>query len=365
MTGASAAAPRVHARTDALRRGTPPVTTGCQITGTEIVHQQRSSFGVHWLQGVTDSPEEELLDYFVQECGLTAPEVVAPWWSYRYAVRFAEGVRVMWDHPSGKSRCAVLVDGETCEALGWRQLSLVALPLRLTRLDLAFDGHEISPWRFAWAVERRLARTKLQTPDWHVSAEGQTYTLGRKGGVQVQCYNRRGFNRLELRMWGNRADAYQQRGGFLASVEAARSLGLGFLRDVIDFVDPQSDSNQSRRSLLPWWESFVEDAAKAGVRLPPRPPSCLARKRAFVDRIGKCLAEVERGWPGSVGRAAFVGLRELEKRGVSVAPGAAGVGVGMVTSVERRAERPSKARSVRAAVPGGLRDFGVYGAVRG
>ena len=152
MTGASAAAPRVHARTDALRRGTPPVTTGCQITGTEIVHQQRSSFGVHWLQGVTDSPEEELLDYFVQECGLTAPEVVAPWWSYRYAVRFAEGVRVMWDHPSGKSRCAVLVDGETCEALGWRQLSLVALPLRLTRLDLAFDGHEISPWRFAWAV---------------------------------------------------------------------------------------------------------------------------------------------------------------------------------------------------------------------
>lgn len=317
--------------------GAPPVTRGTKLQRTEIVHQERPNFGIHWLRGVGDGLVwEEVLHYLVTVVGLTHPVVAKGLWSYQEGVMFDEGVRFVWGPRGGDSKttCAIEVNGEACEALGWEKLVLLAAPFRLTRCDLAFDGHDLSPRRLRWAYEHKLARTRLQKADWRENDEGQTWTLGKKSSsAQVQCYNRRGFNRLELRLMGARANAFREAGGFKGAVEDARRLGVGFLRQVLDFVDPNSDSNQSRRSLLPWWGAFVAELPKVRVRLPRRAPSTFAGKRSYLVRIQKCLAEVEEYF----GRGTVGGVVEDGRRLLRTAQ----------DSVLGRAERPPR----RGALP--------------
>lgn len=341
MTAAHTLTDSAHALASALSGcvraggvGTPPVTRGAKL---QLVHVERSGFSVHWLRGVAHGVVwEQLADYLTRDVGLSDPVLCPGLWGYRKGLMFAEGVRLMWDpHSDTMPPCAIEARGEACEALGWERLSLLALPFELTRVDLAFDGHDLTPRRLWWSWQHKLARTKLKTPRWDNDGKHQTFTLGKVGSgtAQVQCYNRRGFNRLELRLFGVRAQAFQEAGGFVGGLLEARRVALGQLRSVIDFVDPQSDSNISRRALLPWWKAFVDGVLKARVQFPARVPASLASRRVFVRRIGKCLAHV----------AEFFGPAEIDE---AIAWGRLGLGLS-----DQRPDIKRRGRSRPQSVP--------------
>lgn len=265
----------------------PSCNTGGKITDA-IIHVPRSMFGVHWLQGTTEAIADDLVEDFSNHLAQTNWEVRDRGsFGYRASYVSSDGVQVHFNPSTAEMPASlVVVPGEVCETLGWERLRLLAMwGLKLTRVDLAFDHGDASPrtFRYFWLHGYARSRIRRSSCSYHESPDGTSFYIGAPGGThRLVVYDRRGFNRAELRLKGKRAHAFLERGAFLGSLTDARMLGLGFLRDLIDFVDPASEANMSRRVVLGWWQRWLEGAARAYVAMPPRPSQRLARALTWL-----------------------------------------------------------------------------------
>lgn len=276
----------------------PPCNTGVEITG-DVVHVPRSMFAVHWLQGTGNYDAHELIEDFSRHLGQENWEARdRGLFGYRASFVSQDGLQIHTaPSTAGMPESLVIASGETCEALGWDRLCLLATwGLKLTRVDLAFDHGDVSPRTFKYFWERGYARSRIHRSScsYHESPEGTTFYMGAPGGThRLVVYDRRGFNRAELRLKGPRAHALLERGFFSGGVEAGRVVGLGMLRDLVDFVDPTSGANVNRRGLLPWWERWLSGAARAFVTLPARAASSFAARFVWLrEQVAPTLARV-------------------------------------------------------------------------
>lgn len=276
----------------------PSCNTGVEITGA-LVHVPRSEFAVHWLQGTGNYDAYELIEDFSRHLGQENWEARdRGLFGYRASFASSDGLQIHTaPSTSGMPECLVIASGETCEALGWERVRLLAMwGLNLTRVDLAFDHGDVSPREFKYFWEHGYARSRVHRAScsYHESPDGTTFYMGAPGGLhRLVVYDRRGFNRAELRLKRERAHALLERGFFSGTAAEAAVIGLGSLRDLVDFVDPSSDKNVSRRSLLPWWERWLSGAARAFVKLPARVASSLASRFVWLrDQVAPTLARV-------------------------------------------------------------------------
>jgi DNA relaxase NicK len=217
-----------------------------------------------WLTGVGAGDPGAVVEFVAALIGDGAEvEHVPGRWRFGKRVKVGGLVEVMWDGAQkGMPDWCVNVSGEACQWLGFHGVqTLAARSDRLTRVDAAWDG---VPFTVAQAGEAFAAgdvRTRArdgtgQGPLRPKSKDGNTVTIGsREAGRQVCIYDRRGPVRFEFRLRRAHAAAIRET-LLLPAAEVAPAL-LGAVRSYLEFVDAESDSNVSRRALLPWWEAFV------------------------------------------------------------------------------------------------------------
>ncbi len=282
----------------------------------------RSPFGIHWVQGTTSTPADELLADFAEHFGQDTWEARGRGrFGYRESFVSVAGIEVH-TKPSTESmpESLVIVPGGACESVGWDRLRWLAMwGLKLTRVDLAFDHGDVAPRTFRryWEAGRARSRVHRDSFAWHENAEGATFTLGKRSGTRyLRVYDRRGFPRVELELRKERAQAFLGRGGFLGSLADARRLGLGFLRDMVDFVDSSAGRNPSRWPILPWWREWLGGAERANAAMPPRAPTTLAGSMQWMrDQVAVPLARVAYAFgQGAVDELVAVGKARLGPR---------------------------------------------------
>lgn len=270
-----AASGRPGVSTDARTpRATVPPSSN---TGAE------STVALHWLRGVAlDRSWDDVVGAL---CGLLGESaLVLDHGRNGYRSGWLVGpVRVYADDERPDMGVMVEIDGSGCEALGGYRLAEigVGLDLRLSRLDVAWDGFPLSPAevRDAWRAD--LVRTRCKVPDdaredrqwrtseWYSNAKGDTFTMGSRTAMQcARVYDMRGPVRFELELHGPLAAAAgrQLLGGLIEGDERRfAELAVGFARRFVDFVDPHAVGNRARAPLLSWWQSFVGAAQRSAV----------------------------------------------------------------------------------------------------
>lgn len=286
----------------------PGSKTGVEVTGAVAA-------AVHWLTG-TVLPDgdsgvvdvDRVLGFLADDLGESV-ELLD-----RGAMGYSEGfrvgpVRVMSSESRPDMGVLVLMDGECCEELGLGRIAAVhsGLGLRVSRLDLAFDGVPFTPEmvRDAWRGDQVRTRAKVprdarpdrqwRTSDWRENAQGDTFSMGSRTSSQfARVYDRRDTGtRFELELKGETAAVAAA--GLLALVNVGESErfgaeAVGWVRRFVDFVDPTSDTNVSRQTLLPWWESFICGAEKAQVSLGAAVTRTVEETRQWVIRqVGPAL----------------------------------------------------------------------------
>jgi phage replication initiation protein len=278
----------------------PPVgDTGVEVTA-----------GLHWYRGVTTQHDIGHVLDVVREVVGDEPVFIGSG-RYGYTERWLVGQVQVMEHPD-RSDMGVLVeaDGAACDALGAAGVARIALSLELraSRLDLALDGCGFTPAmvRDAWRAGDVRTRAKVppnaradrewRTCHWHESVEGDTFTMGSRGSQQyARCYDRRGPVRFELEL----KDETAARASEALMLRIARGdagvpgLMLGLVRRFVDFVDAASDSNASRRALLPWWASFLGGVERATLTLARAAVRTVEDVRAWVEgQVAPSLAVV-------------------------------------------------------------------------
>jgi hypothetical protein len=185
------------------------------------------------------------------------------------------------------------------ESEGWRW--------QVSRLDLAWDHCGFSPRTMYEAARRKDVRVSLRRrAGWcrfidSLEAEvgesedgdeqaGQTCYIGSSRSPRQLCvYNRRGFTRCEFRLRGERAAAVAR--DLLQYPEHEWSArGLCHLTDFIAFVDAASDPCITRCKPLPWWQQFIGDAKRSGVRILRALPKVFESAREKRKRSTRELA---------------------------------------------------------------------------
>lgn len=113
--------------------------------------------------------------------------------------------------------------------------------------------------RDAWLSRKVRTRSHPKSYDWRSNADGDTFYMGKRiSGRLIRVYNRRGPVRLELELKKKFAMPFVlnlAEQGFLTLRESA----VGALRDMVDFIEAEADSNRSRAPLAKWWNQFVGD----------------------------------------------------------------------------------------------------------
>jgi DNA relaxase NicK len=216
----------------------------------------------------------------------------------------------------------VEVTGEGCEQLGTLEvLDLAAvLELRASRVDLALDGADFTPKDVRDAWRAGDVRTRSQVPadalpdrqwrtcEWRSTATGDLFGMGaRSSRSYVRVYDRRGFTRLELELKAEAAIAAASalREARASGAAALAAVMMAWVRRSVDFVDASSDTNSSRRELLPWWAAFVGAVEAARVRLVDPVTRTLEDAQAWVERqVAPVLAVLER----AMGTSALLAL---------------------------------------------------------
>ena len=136
---------------------------------------------------------------------------------------------------------------------------------RVTRLDVAFDRACFKPRHCyeAWREGNVRCEAQRESYKWLESPEGDTFYIGARSSPRfVRIYDRRGPTRVELELKKPIADSVAQ-AMIALPFEEWLMVGLGHLRQFLDFVDAKSGKKLSLAPLLPWWEQFVCGAARA------------------------------------------------------------------------------------------------------
>lgn len=228
--------------------------------------------------------------------------------AYGYSEGFQVGpVRVLASESRPDMGVCVDVDGTGCEELGLRVLAELpsALELRVTRLDVAMDHCPFTPAELRDAWRSGQVRTRAKVPEdaredrqwrssaWQSRPSGDCFTMGARSSTQyARCYDERGFTRFELELKGRAAEvaAAELLGGELGAFATG---ALAWVRRFVDFVDAESATNVSRRSLLPFWEAFCGAVPRARVALEGVAVRTVAQVRGWVERqVAPALALV-------------------------------------------------------------------------
>jgi hypothetical protein len=118
---------------------------------------------------------------------------------------------VLYRYPSGgdTGHCHVEIKGEPLTSIGFegvrrflQGLEDADLTFRASRIDVAFDNVPCSPVELfnAWKAGKVKTRLHDHSHDWRENAKGKTFYWGSVTSErQGICYDKRGFNRVELR----------------------------------------------------------------------------------------------------------------------------------------------------------------------
>lgn len=218
---------------------------------------------------------------------------------------------VLYAYPRTGNHCSLQISGSAIEKLG--QDSLFRLleayqsyyseerdcedskfHWQCTRIDIAFDNVPFTPamCRDSWLAGNVRTRSHPDSYDWRSNAEGDTFYMGKRiSGRLIRVYNRRGPVRLELELkkkFSIPFVRYLAENGFMVLRESA----IGVVRDMVDFIDIESDSNKSRTVLLDWWSRFVGDVERIRFSRLSREDSASEeeiRLRLFYNRMRPTL----------------------------------------------------------------------------
>lgn len=264
----------------------PPTNRGEEITRGEVDH------GIHWLTTTVFGPVEVVLDLLVK-CLPGFSRDDRYWEAFTeakgggfYARRFVGpyGIVVTSDPitPGAPLHCSVRFTGKTCEQITSLGIKSWLLALerslfrwKLTRVDSAWDRSGASPELCFAAAKRGDVRTRLKLlnrlgegppdeeadcPVKHTEDGWGRKTFAMRSQTWGLCvYDRRGFNRVEFRAFGAKAECIGDMLLCRPVEEWSRRL-LGYMRRCVDFIDRASDANVSRCSLLSWWGELVAAA---------------------------------------------------------------------------------------------------------
>jgi hypothetical protein len=242
---------------------------GVFLTNDTVQPATPYQVGLHYLTGTSRHSLEAVKAYLSSLLG--ASEFAPTGYggnSYQHTLRSILDAKIYYT--DGREDILVWLPGRVCEFLGHSGLICIIehLELSCTRLDIAFDGHDISPMLLqqTWLdgnVNTRVRRESVDFRHEGVDVIGNTFYIGSKKSERVLCaYDRRGFNRLEFRVRGEMAYNLSQSFLMLHDEPDRVSLVLGMLRAWVDFVDRSVDVNPTRCPQLPWWSSFLNSAEK-------------------------------------------------------------------------------------------------------
>lgn len=238
--------------------------------------------GVHWLRFVTSWDLDSVLDHLAGALGESV--VVLPHGFKGYRAGYQVGpVKVSAEGHQEDMGRLVDIGGLGCEELGLTRLAALYRDLagKATRIDVAADHCPFTPAQLRDEWRAGNVRTRCKVPDkaredrqwrtskWDDNHRGDTFAMGSRTSSQYgRCYDERGWTRFELEAKHELAPIMA--GALLAAeslgdMDAWRSSALGFIRRLVDFVDQDSATHASRRSLLPFWETFISGAQKARV----------------------------------------------------------------------------------------------------
>ena len=266
----------------------PPANRGVEITTSGTTGGV--GFSVHWLTLTVFEPASLVVPWLMADLpGVGFDDDEADVFadsgstkSYGRLLVGPDGLRVCCEPRMAgmPAHVSISLSGSTCEAWGLARIQRLLVKLgesgwrwHCTRVDLAWDGSEVSPERFMAAVVAGNVRTRVKLKsmrngeevsgwEWRSNALGQTATLGNRHSSLLRVYNRRGFNRVELEAHATRARQVADLLS-LSPLEQWSTVGMGFLRSFVDVVDRAADSNISRCPLLGWWSDFISGAERA------------------------------------------------------------------------------------------------------
>jgi hypothetical protein len=183
----------------------------------------------------------------------------------------------------GDEFCSVEVKGLGCGHFGNSGMQRLMKDLqgmfrcRASRVDVMAHTTAFSPrtaYECGCAGSIRSRSVMPEQFSFHESSGGTTCVIGlvpkpgggmkRSGDRILRAYDLRGPTRVELESHGDYADGAAKALADAAMVDWPRLI-RGMIRQYVDFVNIESDARPTRRTLLPWWEAFVEDAEKIGV----------------------------------------------------------------------------------------------------
>jgi hypothetical protein len=262
------------------------------VGGQELVHVPREPITLHWVAGSGTNafePMEYLERRLCEALGQT--DLVQADYGlngYKKMLMAPFGIKLLFaPSVANQPDYHLIIPGDACEYLGVEKLKPLLYNLRLTRFDLAFDDFPLSPARVLEEFKAGRVRTKIRRDSFseQYNAKGDSIYIGKRGsGTQyLNVYNSRGFVRAELRLSGERAE--KARDDFLCSNEKTfASFAISRLRDCLDFIEPESDVNVSRAKLQEWWQLFVQDIARANVKLTPKPVAAIQKMATWLHQ---------------------------------------------------------------------------------
>jgi hypothetical protein len=270
----------------------PPTNRGVIMTDTSIV--DGITVRPDYMTGTSKMSLDEVKNYLSSVLGAVDwVEVSHGGYGYKHIAMSAYGVRIYYTE--GREDILVWVPGKACEYLGdagvWATRSY--LDLKLTRLDLAWDRVGVSPYllRDSFKASQYSSRVRANSCKWIEDGDGfQTFYIGSGHSLRtLVCYNRRGYNRLELRLRDDYAQATAQTMEYLYEEKDRIEFYLSLVTGYIDFVDRQVDTNVSRCPRLDWWADFVGSVDKMRFALEKK----VQHAQEFVNNvIGRMSASV-------------------------------------------------------------------------
>lgn len=291
-------------------------------------------------------PLDTVLDYVSSLLNGEAVEARASG-RHGYTATHVVGPVLVWSSP-GRVDCCVEISGSACEELGLESVAVLyfGLGLKASRVDVAVDHCPFTPSQLREHWMRDQVRSAARVPNvealearglalrpeyqgvrscrWHESGTGATFSMGsRQSSQMARCYDTRGFTRLELELKGRRA-AYAARDLFtvVEDRETFADLALGLVRDFVDFVDTDADSNPSRAPLLSFWDAFIGAVARARVALEGAPARTLDDALAWFEHQVAPVYALLREALGSdvLDRVADAGRMRWRRRHVAMLP---------------------------------------------
>lgn len=292
----------------ALESPKPPLgNTGAELT-------------IHWLRGgFTDIPQDEVLG-LVQQILPDSYIETLDWGQFMYKRHhlLTNGIRIYFE-PSADNMPQVLLEvpGEACEVLGHYNLQVLFCNADLTRSDIAFDHAPFTPRDVAlWVREgniRSRAKTRRFFEDLTNNGEGETVYIGSRQSEQMlRVYDRRGFTRVELELKGEMAKAFKEI--LLLDPSEFSVKAVGVLREFVDFVDAEKDSNVSRAPLLSLWEEFIKNAERVKIRTTGTITQTLESVTEWLETQVSAMLHTFARAGGSVGQLLKLGERRLKRK---------------------------------------------------